>query len=73
MIRVWAQLAELGLLSIPFSEAAGGFGGGAVDLMSAMQAVGAALLVEPLLPTWWPVAWWTAPAARRNRPRCWAP
>ena len=47
---VWGQLAEMGLLSIPFSEDAGGFGGGAVDLMSAMQSVGAALLIEPLLP-----------------------
>lgn len=47
---VWRQLAELGLLSIPFSEEAGGFGGGAVDLMSAMQSAGAALLIEPLLP-----------------------
>ena len=25
---VWQQLAELGILSLPFSEAAGGFGGG---------------------------------------------
>lgn len=47
---VWGQLAEMGLLSIPFSEAAGGFGGGAIDLMSAMQSAGAALLIEPLLP-----------------------
>lgn len=47
---VWQQLAELGILSLPFTEAAGGFGGGAVDLMSAMQSAGAALLVEPLLP-----------------------
>ena len=47
---VWGQLAEMGLLSIPFSEDAGGFGGGAVDLMSAMQSAGAALLIEPLLP-----------------------
>jgi alkylation response protein AidB-like acyl-CoA dehydrogenase len=48
---VWKQLAELGLLSIPFSEAAGGFGGGAIDLMSAMQAIGAALVVEPVAAT----------------------
>jgi len=48
--EVWRQLAEMGLLNIPFSENAGGFGGGAVDLMSAAQAAGAALLVEPLLP-----------------------
>ena len=47
---VWGQLAEMGLLSIPFSEDAGGFGGGAVDLMSAMQSAGFALLIEPLLP-----------------------
>lgn len=46
---VWRQLAEMGLMSIPFSESAGGFGGGAIDLMSAMQAVGAALVVEPVL------------------------
>jgi alkylation response protein AidB-like acyl-CoA dehydrogenase len=48
---VWKQLAELGVLSIPFSEAAGGFGGGAVDLMSTMQAMGSALVVEPVLAT----------------------
>ncbi len=46
---VWKQLAELGVLSIPFSEAAGGFGGGAIDMMSAMQSVGQALVVEPVL------------------------
>jgi alkylation response protein AidB-like acyl-CoA dehydrogenase len=46
---VWRQLAELGVLSIPFSEAAGGFGGGAVDMMSAMQSIGSALVVEPVL------------------------
>jgi len=48
---VWKQLAEMGVLSIPFSEAAGGIGGGAVDMMSAMQAVGSALVVEPVLAT----------------------
>ena len=46
---VWTQLAELGVLSIPFSEAAGGFGGGAIDMMSAMQSIGQALVVEPVL------------------------
>ena len=46
---VWKQLAELGVLSIPFAEAAGGFGGGAVDMMSAMQSIGQALVVEPVL------------------------
>jgi len=48
---VWRQLAEMGVMSIPFSEAAGGFGGGAVDLMSAMQSIGTALVVEPVLAT----------------------
>lgn len=48
---VWKQLAEMGVLSIPFSEAAGGIGGGAVDMMSAMQAIGSALVVEPVLAT----------------------
>ncbi len=48
---VWKQLAEMGVLSIPFSEAAGGIGGGAVDLMSAMQSFGKALVVEPILAT----------------------
>jgi alkylation response protein AidB-like acyl-CoA dehydrogenase len=48
---VWKQLAEFGVLAIPFSEEAGGFGGGAVDLMSAMQAIGSALVVEPVLAT----------------------
>ena len=45
----WATFAELGLTAIPFAEADGGFGGGAVDLMAAMEACGAALVVEPLL------------------------
>ncbi|MFM1987516.1 MAG: hypothetical protein RJA99_473 [Pseudomonadota bacterium] len=48
---VWKQLADFGVLAIPFSEEAGGFGGGAVDLMSAMQAIGQALVVEPVLAT----------------------
>lgn len=48
---VWKQLAEMGVLSIPFAEASGGIGGGAVDMMSAMQAMGSALVVEPVLAT----------------------
>lgn len=48
---VWRQLAELGVFAIPFSEAAGGMGGGTVDIMSVMQSFGAALVVEPVLPT----------------------
>jgi alkylation response protein AidB-like acyl-CoA dehydrogenase len=48
---VWKQLAEMGLMSIPFCEAVGGFGGGAIDMMSAMQSIGQALVVEPVLAT----------------------
>jgi alkylation response protein AidB-like acyl-CoA dehydrogenase len=48
---VWATIADLGLLGLPFSSEAGGFGGGAVDLMSAMEAFGDALLLEPYLST----------------------
>ena len=48
---VWAQFAEMGLTALPVSPDYGGFGGGAVDLMSVMEAFGEALVVEPLLPT----------------------
>ncbi|MDT7838145.1 acyl-CoA dehydrogenase family protein [Aquabacterium sp. OR-4] len=46
---VWATLAEMGLTAIALPEEDGGFGGGAVDLMAAMEACGEALVVEPLL------------------------
>ena len=49
--EVWAKLAEMGLTGLPISPDYGGFGGGAVDLMSVMEAFGEALVVEPLLPT----------------------
>jgi len=49
--EVWAQFAEMGLTALPVSTDYGGFGGGAVDLMSVMEAFGEALVVEPLLPT----------------------
>jgi alkylation response protein AidB-like acyl-CoA dehydrogenase len=46
---MWGRFAELGILSLPVSEAAGGFGGGAVDLMRPMALIGEALVVEPVL------------------------
>ncbi len=49
--EIWAQLAELGILGMPFSEADGGFGGGAVDAMIVMQEFGKGLVVEPFVPT----------------------
>ena len=49
--RVWATFAEMGLAGVPLSTDYGGFGGGAVDMMSVMDAFGEALVVEPYLPT----------------------
>ncbi|MEO1167816.1 MAG: acyl-CoA dehydrogenase family protein [Pseudomonadota bacterium] len=49
--EIWAQLAELGLLGMPFSEADGGFGGGAIDSMIVMEEFGKGLVVEPYVPT----------------------
>jgi alkylation response protein AidB-like acyl-CoA dehydrogenase len=48
---IWSTLADIGLLGLPFSADVGGFGGGAVDLMSIMEAIGEALVVEPYLST----------------------
>jgi alkylation response protein AidB-like acyl-CoA dehydrogenase len=45
----WSTFAEMGLTAIAVPEADGGFGGGAVDLMAAMEAFGEALVVEPML------------------------
>jgi alkylation response protein AidB-like acyl-CoA dehydrogenase len=49
--EIWAKLAELGVLGLSLPTDAGGFSGGAVDLMSVMEAFGDALLVEPFLAT----------------------
>ena len=49
--EIWAQLAELGILGMPFSEEDGGFGGGAVDAMVVMEEFGKGLVVEPFVPT----------------------
>jgi pimeloyl-CoA dehydrogenase small subunit len=48
---VWAQLAELGLLGLPFSEQDGGFGGGPVEIALVMEAFGRGLVIEPYLAT----------------------
>ncbi len=49
--EVWGLLAELGLLSVPFSEADGGIGGGGAELMILHQAFGRGLTLEPYLAT----------------------
>ena len=46
---VWRTMAELGLLGLPLPAAYGGFGGGAMDTVSVMEAIGSALIVEPWL------------------------
>src|SRR3974390_664617 len=40
---IWGRLAEQGLLGLPFAEADGGFGAGAVETMIAMEGPGKAL------------------------------
>lgn len=45
----WRAFAEMGLTAIALPEADGGFGGGALDLLPVMEALGEALVVEPLL------------------------
>jgi alkylation response protein AidB-like acyl-CoA dehydrogenase len=49
--EAWRTFAEMGLLALPLPAQAGGFGGGAVDLMAVMDAFGHALVVEPYLAT----------------------
>jgi pimeloyl-CoA dehydrogenase small subunit len=48
---LWSKLAEQGLLGLPFAEDDGGFGGGGVETMIVMEALGRALVLEPYLAT----------------------
>lgn len=45
----WAAFSELGVTGLPFSDEDGGLGGGPVETMLVMEAVGRNLVVEPLL------------------------
>ncbi len=47
----WQAFAELGLLTAPFSEDAGGLGGGPLSTMIVMQEFGRHLVVEPFVET----------------------
>jgi pimeloyl-CoA dehydrogenase small subunit len=48
---LWHHFAEMGLLALPFAPADGGLGGGPVDILLVMQALGRALALEPYLAT----------------------
>ncbi len=48
---LWGRYAELGLLAVNFSEEEGGFGGGPVETMIVMEAIGRGLALEPYLAT----------------------
>lgn len=48
---IWSKYAELGVLGLPFSEEEGGFGGGPVETMVVMEAMGRNLALEPYLAT----------------------
>lgn len=47
----WKLFAELGWLMVPFSEADGGLGGSATDLMVVMEEFGKGIVIEPFLAT----------------------
>lgn len=48
---MWARFAELGIIGALFSEADGGFGGGAFDIVVVFECLGRGLVVEPFLDT----------------------
>ena len=48
---MWDRYAEMGLLALPFAETDGGLGGTPVETMIVMEALGAALVLEPYFPT----------------------
>lgn len=49
--EMWNLYAEMGLLGLPFAEADGGLGGGPVDTMIVMEAIGRGLVLEPYFAT----------------------
>ncbi|MEM9579377.1 MAG: acyl-CoA dehydrogenase [Pseudomonadota bacterium] len=49
--EIWAQMAELGVLSALFSEEDGGFGGAGFDIAVIFEELGRAGMVEPVMET----------------------
>jgi alkylation response protein AidB-like acyl-CoA dehydrogenase len=46
---IWSEMAALGWLALPFSEANGGLGCGQVEISLIMEAIGRSLVLEPYL------------------------
>ena len=49
--EVWAHMGELGWLSVPLPESAGGFGGDFVDVAIILEGFGKTLVPEPYVPS----------------------
>jgi pimeloyl-CoA dehydrogenase small subunit len=49
--EMWRSYAEMGLMALPFAEEDGGIGGGPVETMIVMEALGRVLALEPYFPT----------------------
>lgn len=49
--KTWQQMAELGWLSIPIPESAGGLGWGLIDVALLLQQFGQTLVPEPYIPS----------------------
>ena len=47
--KVWSQLAEMGILGLPFDEEYGGMGAGAVEVGIVVQELGRVIAPEPFL------------------------
>ncbi len=48
---VWRRMGEMGWLSLPFPEAAGGLGGGFIDVALLLGELGRTLVPEPYVPS----------------------
>lgn len=71
--EVWRAFADMGLLALPFAVADGGFGAGALDLAGPMQALGAALVVEPYAATLAPAGRLVARTGSEAQRAAWLP
>ena len=47
--EVWAQMAEFGWLALPLPESAGGLGGSGTDIALITEALGAGMVLEPIV------------------------